>query len=55
MKIVRIGVIGAGVMGERHCRVCANLPRVELVGVAELNEERGRLVAEAWTPGRRPL
>jgi len=48
MKIVRIGVIGAGVMGERHCRVCANLPRVELVGVAELNEERGRLVADRY-------
>lgn len=46
MKTIRIGVIGAGVMGERHCRVCANLPRVELIGVADLNEERGRQVAE---------
>ena len=46
MNIVRIGVIGAGVMGERHCCVCANLPRAELVGVADLNEERGRQVAE---------
>jgi len=48
MKTVRIGVIGAGVMGERHCRVCANLPRVELVGVADLNEERGRQVAGSY-------
>lgn len=48
MKVVRIGVIGAGVMGERHCRICANLPRVELVGVAELNQERGLLVAERY-------
>lgn len=48
MKIVRIGVIGAGTMGERHCRVCANLPRVELVGVADLNEERGRQVADRY-------
>ncbi len=46
MKTIRIGVIGAGIMGERHCRVCANLPRVELVGVADLNEERGRQVAD---------
>lgn len=45
MDVVRIGVIGAGVMGERHCRVCANLPHVELIGVTDLNEERGRLVA----------
>jgi predicted dehydrogenase len=48
METVRIGVIGAGVMGERHCRVCANLPRVELVGVADLNEERGRQVASNY-------
>ena len=48
MKIVRMGVIGTGVMGERHCRVCANLPGVELVGVADLNEERGRQVAERY-------
>jgi len=48
MRIVRIGVIGAGIMGERHCRVCANLPRVELIGVADLNPERGRQVAESY-------
>ena len=48
METVRIGVIGAGVMGERHCRVCANLPWVELVGVADLNEERGRQVASSY-------
>jgi virulence factor len=48
MRIVRIGVIGAGVMGERHCRVCANLPRVELVGVVDPDQERGRQVAEAY-------
>ncbi|UCC63529.1 MAG: Gfo/Idh/MocA family oxidoreductase [Anaerolineae bacterium] len=48
MEVVHIGVIGAGVMGERHCRVCANLPRVELVGVADLNQERGRKVAERY-------
>ena len=48
MNIAHMGVIGAGVMGERHCRVCANLPRVELVGIADLNEERGREVAERY-------
>lgn len=48
MKVIRIGIIGAGSMGERHCRVCANLPRVELVGVTDLNQERGRRVAEAY-------
>ncbi len=48
METVRIGVIGAGIMGERHCRVCANLPRVELVGLSDLNPERGREVAQAY-------
>ena len=48
MKVVRIGVIGTGIMGERHCRVCANLPSVELVGVADLNEECGRQVADRY-------
>jgi len=35
-------------MGERHCRICANLPYVELVGVADPNEGRGRQVAENY-------
>jgi virulence factor len=48
MDVVRVGVIGAGVMGERHCRVCSNLPRVELVGIADLNEARGRQVADRY-------
>jgi predicted dehydrogenase len=35
-------------MGERHCRVCANLPRVDLVGIADLNEARGQEVAARY-------
>ena len=48
MNTVRVGVIGTGVMGERHCRVCANLPRVQLGGVADLDAERGRMVADRY-------
>jgi len=48
MEIVRVGVIGTGVMGERHCRVCANLPRVDLVGLTDLNEARGQEVAARY-------
>ena len=48
MDVVRVGVIGAGVMGERHCRVCSNLPRVKLVGIADLDEARGRQVADRY-------
>jgi len=48
LEIVRIGVIGTGGMGERHCRVCANLPRVDLVGITDLNEARGQEVADRY-------
>lgn len=48
MEIVRIGIIGVGIMGERHCRVCANLPHVELAGVADPDAERGNRVAESY-------
>lgn len=48
MHTVKIGVIGVGTMGERHCRVCSNLPRVELVGLADLNPVRGQHVAATY-------
>jgi len=48
MQTVHIGVIGVGVMGERHSRVCANLPRVELVGVADSSEEHGQQIANRY-------
>lgn len=48
MKTIHIGVIGAGIMGERHCRVCANLPRVALLGVADPDEERGSQIANQY-------
>ena len=45
MDRVRVGVIGVGVMGERHCRVYSGLRKVDLVGIADLNADRGRVVA----------
>ncbi len=48
MKPIRIGVIGVGVMGERHCRVYSNLRGVQFVGVADQNAERGRAVATTY-------
>lgn len=45
---LRLGVIGVGRMGERHCRIYANMPGVELVGVSDMNPERGRAVAETY-------
>ena len=38
---IRIGVIGVGHMGQHHTRVLSLLKDVELVGVADINAERG--------------
>jgi predicted dehydrogenase len=45
---LRVGVIGVGRMGERHCRVYANMPTVHLVGVSDLHRARGQAVADAY-------
>ncbi|EMA35759.1 Gfo/Idh/MocA family protein [Halococcus hamelinensis] len=41
----RAGVIGVGSMGQNHARVYAELPDVELVGVADTDEKRANEVA----------
>lgn len=38
---IRIGVIGVGNMGQHHTRVLSLLKEVELVGVSDINVERG--------------
>ena len=44
---LRAGVVGVGVMGSNHARVLAELPRVELVGVADPDRVQARSVAQA--------
>jgi predicted dehydrogenase len=48
MSHLRVGVIGVGVMGERHCRVYSSLRGINVVGIADLNAERGRAVAAQY-------
>jgi virulence factor len=48
MKPIRAGVIGAGVMGERHCRVYASMRGVEFVGLYDVNHVRGHEIAEKY-------
>jgi len=48
MEQVRIGVIGAGRMGQNHCRVYSNLKNIKFVGVCDVNPERGREVARTY-------
>jgi UDP-N-acetylglucosamine 3-dehydrogenase len=45
-RALRVGVIGAGVMGSNHARVLAGLPEVTLVGIVDpLAEHRTRAIA----------
>jgi predicted dehydrogenase len=48
MNPVRVGVIGIGNMGWHHARVLSLLRDAELVGVADLDEARGRLATEQF-------
>ncbi|MCC6779364.1 MAG: Gfo/Idh/MocA family oxidoreductase [Hyphomicrobiales bacterium] len=41
---LRVGVVGVGVMGSNHARVLADLPGVELVGVADPDAKQRELV-----------
>lgn len=43
-KLLRVGVVGVGVMGSNHARVFAELPGVQLVGVADPDPQRRELV-----------
>ncbi|CBN58328.1 oxidoreductase-like [Kamptonema sp. PCC 6506] len=45
---LRIGVIGVGNMGQHHTRVLSLLKDVELVGVSDINVERGIDVASKY-------
>ena len=43
--LLRVGVVGVGVMGSNHARVFADLPGVKLVGVADPDRKQRELVS----------
>jgi len=43
-ELLRVGVVGVGVMGSNHARVFAALPGVQLVGVSDPDPEQRELV-----------
>ncbi|NEQ04771.1 MAG: Gfo/Idh/MocA family oxidoreductase [Moorea sp. SIO1G6] len=45
---IKIGVIGVGNMGQHHARVLSLLKDVEIVGVADINVERGLNIASKY-------
>ena len=46
MTRLRMAVIGVGHLGKEHARILAGLPEVELVGVADTNQEQAQAVAK---------
>ena len=46
--MIKVGVIGAGTMGKHHARVYAGLSDVELVGIADINKDVARTIAERY-------
>lgn len=48
MAQVRLGMIGAGFMGAVHARIGAELPGVEIVAVADIDQDRARSVAASY-------
>ena len=46
-RVLRVGVVGVGVMGSNHARVFAGLPGTELVGVADPDQKQTDFVARA--------
>lgn len=45
---LKVGVIGAGKMGEHHARMYDHLPDVQLVGISDVDLETARRVAEEY-------
>jgi len=48
MEIVRMGVVGAGHMGQYHANILAGLPGVQFAGVLDVNQDRAREVAARY-------
>src|SRR5262245_60627757 len=46
--MLKVGVIGVGHLGRHHARIYAAMDGVSLVGVCDINEERGRSVAAEY-------
>jgi predicted dehydrogenase len=59
MARLRMAVVGVGHLGKEHARILAGLPDVELVGVADINNDQAESVARRlgcpWFHGYRPL
>ncbi|MBI1820796.1 MAG: Gfo/Idh/MocA family oxidoreductase [Nitrospirae bacterium] len=48
VKKLRVGVVGVGHLGQHHARIYSQMPDVDLVGVADTQEARGKEISEKY-------
>ena len=48
METLRVGVVGLGRMGQRHCRVYSNLRRAQLAGVYDVSPQVAERTARQY-------
>lgn len=46
---MRVGVIGAGAMGQNHIRTYSQMPGVELVGISDIDQDRLRALSNQYS------
>lgn len=46
--MIKVAVIGVGHLGQHHARIYSSLSESHLLGVADLNEARGKKIAESY-------
>jgi virulence factor len=46
---IRVGIIGVGQMGQHHVRILSSLPGVSLVGLADADEEKLKILASRYS------
>ncbi len=47
-RIIKVGVVGVGSLGQWHARLYAEMPGVELVGVYDLNAQRAEEISARY-------
>jgi predicted dehydrogenase len=47
-KKLRVGVVGVGHLGQHHARVYSELDECELIGVCDIDTERGKQIAARY-------
>ena len=45
---MRVGIIGAGAMGQNHIRTYSQIPGVEIVGIADVDRARAEVLAKQY-------